>query len=188
MANPGTRERMLIGAVEVMRERGASGVTVDEVLTRSGAPRGSVYHHFPNGRQQIVTEALDYAGAAIDAVIETALQRGSLATIDAFTRWWTTMLEQTDFNAGCPVVGAAVGAGTDDAELAAAAGRWFTRWTTGMEKTLIHEGIPRGRARRLATLALSSIEGAIVVSKSTASTKPLKHTAGELKALLKMLT
>ncbi|MFD4785342.1 TetR/AcrR family transcriptional regulator [Rhodococcus qingshengii] len=187
MAGLGTRERMLIGAVEVMRERGASGVTVDEVLARSGAPRGSVYHHFPNGRGQIVMEALDYAGAAIDAVIEKALQRGSLATIDAFTRWWTTMLEQTDFNAGCPVMGAAVGAGPDDAELAAAAGSWFTRWTTGMEKALIHEGIPRARAKRLAALALTSIEGAIAVSKSTASTKPLKHTASELKSLLKML-
>lgn len=188
MTNPGTRERMLIGAVEVLRERGASGVTVDEVLARSDAPRGSVYHHFPNGRTQIVVEAVDYAGAAIDSVIETALQRGSLATIDAFTRWWITLMEQTDFNAGCPVMGAAVGAGPEDTELAAAASRWFTKWTAGMEKALIREGIPRGRAKRLATLALTSIEGAIVVSKSTASTTPLKQTASELKTLLKTLT
>lgn len=44
-----TRARMLGSAVEVLRERGAAGVTIDEVLARSGAPRGSVYHHFPAG-------------------------------------------------------------------------------------------------------------------------------------------
>ena len=56
---------MLISAAEVMRERGAAGVTIDEVLARSGAPRGSVYYHFPEGRNQILTEALQYAGEAI---------------------------------------------------------------------------------------------------------------------------
>ena len=59
-----TRTKMLISAAEVMRERGAAGVTIDEVLTRSGAPRGSVYHHFPDGRGQILAEALRYAGDA----------------------------------------------------------------------------------------------------------------------------
>ena len=51
---------MLVSAAEVMRERGAAGVTIDEVLARSGAPRGSVYYHFPDGRNQILTEALRY--------------------------------------------------------------------------------------------------------------------------------
>jgi AcrR family transcriptional regulator len=58
----GTRNNMLVSAAEVMRERGAAGVTIDEVLARSGAPRGSVYYHFPEGRNQILTEALRYAG------------------------------------------------------------------------------------------------------------------------------
>ena len=53
---------MLVSAVEVLRERGAAGVTIDEVLARSGAPRGSVYHHFPGGRSQILREALNFAG------------------------------------------------------------------------------------------------------------------------------
>ncbi len=57
-----TRSNMLISAAEVMRERGAAGVTIDEVLARSGAPRGSVYYHFPEGRNQILAEALRWAG------------------------------------------------------------------------------------------------------------------------------
>src|ERR1700739_1956244 len=65
-----TKQKMLISAAEVMRERGAAGVTIDEVLARSGAPRGSVYYHFPDGRSQILAEALQYSGAFIPAMID----------------------------------------------------------------------------------------------------------------------
>ena len=68
----GTRTKMLASAAEVMRERGASGVTIDAVLARSGAPRGSVYYHFPEGRTQILTEALRYSGDSITATIDAA--------------------------------------------------------------------------------------------------------------------
>ena len=64
-----TRARMLGSAVEVLRERGAAGVTIDEVLARSGAPRGSVYHHFPGGRRQILMEALQFAADTIGDVV-----------------------------------------------------------------------------------------------------------------------
>ena len=67
-----TRKKMLLSAAQVMRERGAAGVTIDEVLARSGAPRGSVYYHFPNGRNQILTEALRYSGESITAMIDDA--------------------------------------------------------------------------------------------------------------------
>ena len=188
MERQGTRERMLIGAVEVMRERGAAGVTVDAVLERSGSPRGSVYYHFPQGRQQIVAEALDYAGTTINGVIESAVKRGSIAAIDTFVRWWTDLLESSDFAAGCPVAGAAVGAGPADAELGEAAARWFNAWMLGLERVIVNEGVSRARAKRLATLTLAALEGAVMLSKSTRSTTPLKHTATELKALIKSLT
>jgi TetR/AcrR family transcriptional regulator, lmrAB and yxaGH operons repressor len=65
-----TRKKMLVAAAEVMRERGAAGVTIDEVLARSGAPRGSVYHHFPDGRNHILAEALQHSGDSITAMID----------------------------------------------------------------------------------------------------------------------
>ena len=82
-----TRTKMLISAAEVMRERGAAGVTIDEVLTRSGAPRGSVYYHFPDGRNQILTEALRYSGDSITAVIDDAAGRGAGPHGSGGRRW-----------------------------------------------------------------------------------------------------
>ena len=93
----------------MLRERGAAGVTIDEVLTRSGAPRGSVYHHFPEGRTQILTEALRFAGDSITAIIDEAVDQGGIALVRKFVEFWERTLADSDFNAGCPVVAAAIG-------------------------------------------------------------------------------
>ena len=95
-----TRTRMLVSAAEVMRERGAAGVTIDEVLTRSGAPRGSVYYHFPDGRNQILAEALQFAGDAITADIDAAACRGAKVLLREFVDFWERVLADSDFNAG----------------------------------------------------------------------------------------
>ena len=110
---------MLVSAAEVMRERGAAGVTIDEVLARSGAPRGSVYYHFPDGRNQILTEALRYAGDAITATIDEAANRGAKYLLREFVKFWEHLLADSDFNAGCPVVAAAIGSADDEPQLTA---------------------------------------------------------------------
>ena len=84
-----TRSNMLISAAEVMRERGAAGVTIDEVLARSGAPRGSVYYHFPEGRNQILAEALRWAGDTIADSIADAVPSTSSADSSGFPQPFT---------------------------------------------------------------------------------------------------
>ena len=101
-----TRTKMLVSAAQVMRERGAAGVTIDEVLARSGAPRGSVYYHFPDGRNQILTEALRYSGDAITAMIDDAAGWGARALLREFVEFWVRQLSDANFTAGCPVVAA----------------------------------------------------------------------------------
>ena len=98
----GTRRKMLASAAEVMRERGAAGVTIDAVLARSGAPRGSVYYHFPDGRNQILTEALRYSGDSITAMIDDAAERGARVLLREFVEFWERLLTDGDFNARLP--------------------------------------------------------------------------------------
>ena len=139
-----TRTRMLISAAEVMRERGAAGVTIDEVLTRSGAPRGSVYYHFPDGRNQILAEALQYAGDAITADIDDAAGRGAKVLLRQFVDFWERVLAESDFHAGCPVVAAAIGSADDEVRLSAEAARIFAHW-----RTALTSGVRRRRLRRV---------------------------------------
>jgi TetR/AcrR family transcriptional regulator, lmrAB and yxaGH operons repressor len=168
-----------------MRERGAAGVTIDEVLTRSGAPRGSVYYHFPEGRKQILTEAVRYAGDAITADIDEAAGRGAMALVRQFVEFWEAMLADSDFNAGCPVVAAATGCADNELQLTAEAGRIFARWRTALTKAFLADGFPEGDADSLAVMTIAALEGAVVLCRSTRSADPLRKVHTQLEFLVK---
>ena len=68
----GPRERMIVSAALLIRERGAQSTAIADVLAHSGAPRGSAYHHFPGGRTQLLCEAIDFAGEYIARRIDKA--------------------------------------------------------------------------------------------------------------------
>ncbi|MGH3543912.1 MAG: TetR/AcrR family transcriptional regulator [Mycobacterium sp.] len=180
-----TRTNMLISAAEVMRERGAAGVTIDEVLTRSGAPRGSVYYHFPDGRHQILTEALRYAGDAITADIDAAAGRGAMVLLRQFVEFWERLLADSDFNAGCPVVAAAIGSATDEVRLTAEAGQIFARWRTALTRAIVADGLPESDADSLAVMSIAALEGAVVLCRSTRCTDPLRKVHDQLEFLIK---
>jgi TetR/AcrR family transcriptional regulator, lmrAB and yxaGH operons repressor len=181
-----TRTKMLVSAAQVMRERGAAGLTIDEVLARSGAPRGSVYYHFPDGRNQILAEALQYSGDAITATIDDAVDRGAKVLLREYVKFWERLLTDGDFNAGCPVVAAAIGCGADDQpELAAEAGVILGRWCTAMTRAFVADGFGEAEAASLAVMSISALEGAIVLCRSTRSVVPLRQVGEQLEFLVK---
>src|ERR1700761_99990 len=180
-----TRTKMLISAAEVMRERGAAGVTIDEVLHRSGAPRGSVYYHFPEGRNQILTEALHYAGEAITADIDDAAGRGAKVLLARFVEFLERVLADSDFNAGCPVVAAAIGSAEDDVRLAAEAARIFAHWRTALTWAFVADGFAESDADSLAVMSIATLEGAVVLCRSLRSSDPLHKVYEQLEFLVK---
>jgi AcrR family transcriptional regulator len=180
-----TRKKMLVSAAEVMRERGAAGVTIDEVLARSGAPRGSVYHHFPDGRNQILAEALQYSGDSITAMIDDAAGWGARALLREFVEFWERLLIDADFAAGCPVVAAAIGSNDDDPKLSAEAGVILGRWCTALTGAFVNDGFADDDAASLAVMAIAALEGAIVLSRSTRCVRPLSQVGDQLEFLIK---
>ena len=180
-----TRSKMLITAAEVMRERGASGVTIDEVLTRSGAPRGSVYYHFPRGRNQMLAEALQYAGDAITADIDAAAGRGAKVLLRQFVEFWERVLAESDFHAGCPVVAAAIGSADDEVMLSDEAARIFAHWRTALTWAFVADGFVEPDADSLAVMSIAALEGAVVLCRSTRSSEPLHLVYEQLEFLVK---
>ncbi len=176
---------MLVSAAEVMRERGAAGVTIDEVLARSGAPRGSVYYHFPDGRNQILTEALRYSGDAITAMIDDAAGWGARALLREFVEFWVRKLSDGNFTAGCPVVAAAIGSDDDDPKLSADAGVILGRWCTALTRAFVNDGFDEAGAASLAVTSIAALEGAIVLCRSTRTAEPLHQVADQLEFLVK---
>lgn len=180
-----TRARMLRSAALVLRERGAAGVTIDEVLARSGAPRGSVYHHFPDGRSQLLLEALQYAGNAITELIDEATPRGGTALVRGFVDFWENALTASDFTAGCPVVAAAVGSAEEAPALIPVAGQIFDRWCRALAAAFRTEGFDDADAAALALTCVAALEGAVVLCRSSHTAAPLRDVATQIEFLIK---
>jgi TetR/AcrR family transcriptional repressor of lmrAB and yxaGH operons len=176
---------MVRGAAQVLRERGAAGVTIDEVLARSGAPRGSVYHHFPDGRSQLLLEALQYAGDSITTLIDDAAARGGSALVRGFVEFWENALAESDFTAGCPVVAAAIGSADEAPALTAAAGAIFDRWREALGRAFHTEGFDDADAASLALTCVAALEGAVVLCRSARTAEPLRGVAKQLEFLIK---
>lgn len=179
-----TKRRMLASAAEVLRERGAAGVTIDEVLSRSGAPRGSVYHHFPGGRNQILMEALHYAGDSMSSAIGHAASQGPMALLREFVDLWEEVLADSGFAAGCPVVAAAISTSDEDPRLGHDAAQIFDRWRVALTRSFGADGFPESEAGALATTMLAAIEGAVILCRSLRSAQPLRDVAENIEFLV----
>jgi AcrR family transcriptional regulator len=176
------RARMIESAALLMRERGVQATSFSEVLTRSGAPRGSIYHHFPGGKAQLIEEATRYAGEFTAAGLIAALdQPEPAAAIHLFAGMWKRILSRSDFGAGCPVVAATL-EGDPSARAAAAAA--FSDWEALLAEGFQRRGVTPERALSLATMFLASIEGAVVLARAQQSVAPLERVASELERLV----
>jgi AcrR family transcriptional regulator len=174
---------MVISTAVLVRERGARATSIDDVLVHSRAPRGSVYHHFPGGRQQLLGEAIDYAGQFVASRIARATD--PVEMLDMLLNDYREQLVSTDFRAGCPVVAVAVEGGDPDNGLQERAGEVFDRWQELLEERLAAQGMRKARAAELAVLVIASVEGAIVMARTRCDTEPLDKVHRQLRKLLR---
>ncbi|WP_433654144.1 TetR/AcrR family transcriptional regulator [Nocardia sp. CA-128927] len=183
------RRRMIEGAVESLRVHGASATSVDRVLSTTGAPRGSVYHHFPGGRTELINDAVVVAGTIMSEFIEQLTRENDPVTaLDQFATLWRQTLVDSEFRAGCPVFAVAVETNDDAPEFARAAADVFARWERALAEMLVRDGISETRARSLATLTVAAFEGAIALCRAQRDITPLDNVIGELRELIPAVT
>ena len=180
-----SRDRMIQSAALLFRENGYSGTGFRDVIEHSGAPRGSIYHHFPGGKQQLAAETVAWAAGVIERRIARAAESGDpIAALGIFVDSWREVLEDSNFRAGCPVVAVAAeaDAGSTATDAAAAA---FTRWQDLIGRSLLDAGVSRTDARRLATTVVAAIEGAILLCRVRHDIRPLRDVHRALEATLR---
>jgi TetR/AcrR family transcriptional repressor of lmrAB and yxaGH operons len=177
------RQRMIQSAALLMRERGVEATSFSEVLALSRAPRGSIYHHFPNGKAQLIEEATRYAGDYIAAGLAAALaDQDPVSALRSFAASWRQILGESDFEAGCPVVAATL-EGNQAPNARKAAGEAFSRWTDILVAAL-RQHVAARRARSLSTLVIAAIEGAVILARAQQSSTPLSQVTNELEAII----
>jgi AcrR family transcriptional regulator len=180
-----SRQRMIESASELFRERGYSGTGFREINAKSGVARGAIYHHFPRGKAEVGEEVIRGDGVLVAAAIDAAAQDlDAVGVVRAFVDGWRAHLIATEFRAGCAIVGVLAESNPDAPGLARASADAFRSWRAALAASFRKSGIPAARARRLATLTVAAVEGAVLMSRAEGTTRALDESGQELVALV----
>jgi AcrR family transcriptional regulator len=175
------RDKMIVTAALLMREKGVEATSFSDVIERSGAPRGSIYHHFPGGKAELIEAATRYAGDFTAAGLARSLAGDDpVAAVRMFVSAWTELLQDSDFGEGCPVVAATLEGGPGARARAAAA---FEDWQELIAASIRPRVGPR-RAASIAALVIASIEGAVVLARAQRTVRPVEQVARELEDVI----
>jgi len=176
------RDQMIRSAIALFAERGVQGTSFADVIAHAGAPRGSIYHHFPGGKDELVRAVLETMAAVGPRALAPLEGRDAAGVIDGFLDGWKRTLEASDYMSGCSVLGITVTA--EDADLRAAAGDVFGAWATELARMLHEGGVAEPSAQPLAWTLISGAEGAVAVCRAQRSMEPLEAVRTQLKALI----
>ena len=163
-----SRASFIAATAQLLRRKGYAGTGLSEIVARSGAPRGSLYFHFPGGKEELALAAMRQSSeqlrGAIVAVMEgnETFAEGLGAIIDALGAG----LEASGFRDGCPIATVTLEAAAETESIRGAAAEAFGGWLGALEDRLLVEGLDRPTAERRALLALSAIEGALMLARA----------------------
>lgn len=171
-----TKERFVDMTARLMSRRGYAAVGLNEIVAKSGAPKGSLYHHFPEGKEQLAAEAVAWSAGQFAATLEQEIARaGSMAeaignVVETVAGW----MERSGFKDGSPITIVAVETGAFVEKLRLACSAGYEAWTDLLAQGLQSEGKGAQEAADLALWAVGSIEGAIILSRTQKSAEPLR--------------
>ena len=175
-----TKEQMIEGAIQLLATRGLQATSFSEVLALTGAPRGSIYHHFPNGKNELVAAALDFTSQRTLQRLETKRGESALAITEYFLELWRKLLIHSQFRAGCAVLAVTVAADSDELRQKAAA--IFDEWQKKLTDLYITAGIEPEVAADFSLELISASEGAVVLARAQKSLVPFEAVAKRLLA------
>ena len=178
MAKGEVRARMVAGAVGLLAEHGPPGASFGDVLELTGASRGSTYHHFPGGKKELYTAALDLASDRALTTIEEVRGQPAKVVVERFVDMWRTLLAATELRLGCAVLAVAV-AGEDE-QVVDHAGSIFRAWRERLASLLVDGGCPAARAPALAALTIAAMEGAVAIARAEDDLEPFELAARQL--------
>ncbi|MGW9022495.1 TetR/AcrR family transcriptional regulator [Leucobacter chromiiresistens] len=179
------KSRIAESMLTLMQRQGFSGTGITEVVEHAGAPKGSLYFHFPDGKEGLGIAAVDLAARRFTALIEeAAADRGPAEALRFAFGALTSLVRESDYQLGCPVSVVTLEMGAESERLRDACAAAFAAWIDPTARLLQSGGLGEAEAVRLATAVVASIEGAVILARAARSTQPLEATAEVLAQLV----
>ena len=180
------REHILQTTCDLMEKQGYHGTGLNEIVKESGAPKGSLYHYFPEGKEQIASEAVLQSGKATAERIQNGLSGNSNAAkaIHDFILNIADHVESSGFAAGSPLTSVAMETATKSERINVACREAYTLLQTAFKEKLLESGFAKIKAEELGTFITAAVEGGIILSRTHHSGDPLRTVAKHLTVLL----
>lgn len=184
---PDSKEKTLAAAAKLFRQRGYHGTALNDILEAAGSPRGSLYFHFPGGKEEIGQTALTLAGEAVARAIAAAAESSQNAEtfLIRVARGMAADLERSDFREGCPIATTALETAAQSEALGAATRGAFQKWEHEIARGLARFGMTDGDAVIVATAVLSQLEGALLLARTYRSLQPMQRAERAVKLLVR---
>jgi TetR/AcrR family transcriptional repressor of lmrAB and yxaGH operons len=179
-----SRASMVRSAAALIRARGVSGTSFSDVLADSGAPRGSIYHHFPHGKEQLAGDAIRWTSERVLAHQRACRATTAKGVLECFIDMWRQVVLASGGMAGCVVAGVAIDTAGGARGLIDVVRATFRSWIELLSDQLAATGVPAGRASAIALAMVAGMEGALILCRAEGGVGPLETVAAELMRLV----
>src|SRR5579863_10331092 len=123
-----SRKNMVQSAANLIGSQGLNATSFTDVLADSGAPRGSIYFHFPGGKRELAKDAIRLTSEQVIAHLQSCAASTPSEVLQHFVALFHHVVEATDGAAGCAVAGVTVDVPASDEELLVEARAAFHDW------------------------------------------------------------
>jgi AcrR family transcriptional regulator len=180
-----SRAALIDTAAQLFRRQGYAATGVNQILEAADVKAGSLYHHFPNGKQELAAAVVESAGGGIEKLLRRFLDSDT-AVADIVDSWIDLLIAQlaSDQRDGCPIEPIATESVNASPQVRDASARAFAGWTAAIAERLGADGWPDGDAAQTALAVIALIEGAIILSRIAGDDTALSSAKVAARALL----
>jgi AcrR family transcriptional regulator len=179
-----SRTKMIESAAALIGRGGVNAASFSLVLEASGAPRGSIYHHFPEGKSQLAAEAVRHVSKRVLAFQGAYDGKTAQGVLDRFIGMWRKVVRDSKGRSGCVVAGVAIDSVDSEDMLLALVRATFREWIDLLAAQFEAAELGAERARAMAVVTVAGMEGSLILCRAEASTAPLDIVAAQLSRLL----
>lgn len=178
-AQPKHRNAIVQAAATLFRRGGYAGTGLNDIVARSKAPKGSLYHYFPRGKAQIGEAAVVSAGGLVRKTLEriAAEQPDASGLVEEYCRWLGIWMAQSRWRDGCPITTVLLETASEDDPIRTAGRAAFADWASVIADKLEADGVAADRAAELAGFSVSALEGSLIQARVEQSPAPIQAVA-----------
>lgn len=176
------RDAIVGTAARLFRQQGYAATGLNQIVEESGAPKGSVYHYFPGGKEAIGAAAVAWAGGKVEQTL-AELAPGAASPGDLLRRYAQRVagwMAQSGFSDGCPIATTLLEMAPQSDAIRQAGHAALGGWTAVLRDALQAAQVPAPRAGRLASAAVAALEGALIQARVSMRPEPILDAAEEL--------